>query len=134
MGRGLSLLQRTVLTLALRNHDAEQRALEPAEGADVYVPEVYVAAYGWVVRDRRRARCHGMKADPPRGGWRGNERAVRAAVARATRRLEARGLVRRVYNVWSGADLTPAGYAAAQRLSVNADAPSTPAFTDRPMS
>ena len=133
MGRGLSPLQRTVLTLALRNHDAEQRAFEPAEGADVYVPEVYVAAYGWVVRDPRRARHPGMKADPPPGGWRGNARAVRAAVARATKRLEARGLVRRVYHAWSGAALTPAGYTAAQRLSVTADVPSAPAVTERPM-
>ena len=128
MGRGLSPLQQTMLVLALRNHDAEGRSFDSDIGADCYHPEVYAAAYGWVVQKRWQdgRRSHLMRADPPSGRAGPRERAaIMAAVSRAARRLYQRGLARHVGNAWAGINLTPEGYEVAKDLTVKTEVKSS---------
>jgi hypothetical protein len=129
MGRGLSPLQRTMLELALRNHDAEGRPFDTDMGADAYYEEVYAAAYGWTPRPvwsySERAwvppgpelRRIERRFDPAAGQGRG---AVMVAVSRAARRLDQRGLAHAVHGAggWAGISLTPEGYEVAKQLSV----------------
>jgi DNA-binding HxlR family transcriptional regulator len=110
MGRGLSELQRSILRLAFQGDDS-----------CVYGHEILKAHYGWY-------QSNGW-ADKRRGGAKRFSRefigitewnAHRAAVARALRRLEDRGLVTRIcgaYSNWSGAELTEQGKQVASALN-----------------
>jgi hypothetical protein len=118
MGRGLSDLQGTILRLALANRPDGGRPGAATSGADVVTAEVLAALWGLEFkRSRGLGSQHHSKAAV--GVRRYN--AAHAAVSRAFARLEQRGLVAIVsgtYSRWSGVNLTAAGVAEAERLSV----------------
>jgi hypothetical protein len=119
-----------MLALAHRNHEAEGRAFDQDEGADLYHEEVYGAAYGWAPRQVWAPTTRSdltwawrypspevpriaHRFDPPAGVPRGP---AQAAVSRAAARLAWRGLVEALHaasGTWGGISLTPAGLAAA---------------------
>lgn len=123
MGRGLSELQKTILRIATRNRRAENRGVTSEQGADAYYAEVLAESSGWTP-DRaplrygpRYGRYAGLRAP---GGQHFRKsligdksyNAAHAALSRAARRLEARGLVQRrrgANSRWSGVSLTPSG-------------------------
>jgi hypothetical protein len=138
MGRGLSELQRSILRLALHNRKAEGLGptVKPGspEGMDVYKWEVLESAYGfgehrkldWKGRFAAEVRWTGSGFEAGRNvGFGqlysrsamgpGRYHAAHAAVSKAFRRLEARGLAE-----WPvfGLKLTAKGVEVAERLSV----------------
>ena len=145
MGRGLSPLQKTVLRLALDNRVAEgdpaaraarraarrgftQTAAQLAESThpvDVY--RALADYYEWGHRAVWPWSERVVKTRKP-GGWTFSRDSVgaaqynagQAAVSRALRRLEDRGLITvrvGVHARWTGANLTEAGVLAAEALS-----------------
>jgi 3'-phosphoadenosine 5'-phosphosulfate (PAPS) 3'-phosphatase len=106
MGRGLSPLQQAILTIAYRNRQAEQRTQHTNDGADCYYHEVLAAYYGFELAVSRqwyqqygRRHAPGTRFFSRAAIGSGRYGAAKAALYRAVRRLEERGLV----NVWQGA-------------------------------
>lgn len=139
MGRGLSNLQRRILTLALQNVREERRADNYPYRPDLYAREVMVSVYGhdatfysWredprllridkPVRERRGWVFERERYDTDGQPEIGNEDRVKhrpynsslAAIIRAFDRLEKRKLVKRqkrTVHAGAGIYLTPAGY------------------------
>ena len=133
MGRGISGLQKTILSLAYKNRQAEGRTANTDTGADAYYWELLIEYWGW--QPSGTCRC-GMRFDgtpihPLNVGAEGYGRripsskkfnrssigsdkynAAMAALSRAAGRLEQRGLITiRVgkYGGWRGIALTDSG-------------------------
>jgi len=127
VGRGLSELQKTILRLGNENRVREHRPTGGG-GADVYRSEVLAEVYGFESRFARddegaaqTARRHFARQQFwPADVGESRYIAGSAAVCRAMKRLEDRGLVvlmQGTFARWAGADLTEAGVAEAERLS-----------------
>jgi hypothetical protein len=121
MGRGLSELQKAILVMAYKNHiygTPRWIVDESPYGADLFAPQVLSEFYGWpsvCTRIRKR----GPNFDRQRIGE-ARYNSNRAAVSRAFKRLEARGLsIRHRGLYWSGITLTEEGKIVASKLSVN---------------
>lgn len=117
MGRGLSDLQKSILVMAYGNHEPTRGSF----GCDLYTKDVLTGYYGWVpvkgYLDSPGSQSFDIQAIGEQ-----KYRSTRAAVSRAFRRLERRGLVTRVMavrSVWAGINLTEEGAEVAQSLSVN---------------
>jgi hypothetical protein len=122
MGRGLSDLQKTILRLALANREAEG---DPC-WYDVGYVEVLATHFGFEPRWplRRRDGKRELFGHPFSKAAIGADRydAAHATLARAVRRLEARGLAMGVLDVefrQAGVNLTAEGVAVARELSAN---------------
>ena len=141
MARGLSPLQRTILTLAWQQRP-ERRQLDESRYeqaydpfcwplrqrpwpwlriADIYPQDLYVLHYGWPItyggwKDGRETRLlrQAKHFAPAQIGER-TYRTVTAAVSRSFHRLASRGYLTREGNGWL---LTEAGAAVAAQLSV----------------
>lgn len=123
---GLSKLQKQILLLALGNRELKVRP-DCYGDLDLYSPEILERVYGFPVEER-----YGWfgkvttRGDPTRQHFRlaviGRARynSAQAAVSRAFRRLQERGLVERqrgAYAAWHGINLTPEGADQAKRLT-----------------
>jgi hypothetical protein len=119
----LSRLQKQILLLALANKQRENRGFEERTLADVLYSEILMEVYRFrpiePLRDKTGKRDVSRKFDPVLIG-RARYNAALAAVSRAIRRLEQRGLawsVRGNYTPWAGCSLTPEGLPLAKQLS-----------------
>jgi hypothetical protein len=127
MGRGLSPLQQAILTIAYRNRQAEDRTRSTNDGADCYYHEVLAAYYGFdLAVDRQWYQHYGRRHAPGAQFFSraaigsGRYGAAKAALYRAVRRLEDRGLVevwQGAVSHWTGVCLTDQGVATARKLS-----------------
>jgi hypothetical protein len=133
MGRGLSTIQRSVLTLALENR-ARYGRTDESPGADIFHYEILAALWGWPLthsplRLQPKVPGHPERRTPSRWHFsleqvgREHYASARSSLGRAMRRLAIRGLVVRRHSAhavngvrWSGAKLTPAGVVAAHAL------------------
>ena len=113
----LSALQRSILRLALRNRIAENRT-DDSSGADCYYSEIMFEHFGFPPERADHLREHpgSPQFDPHAIGER-RYASASAAISRAAKRLEARGLVTCVtgWPGWSGVSLTPTGIQAAKK-------------------
>jgi hypothetical protein len=138
MGRGLSELQRSILTLALHNRFAEGRC-DGSNGCDVYLPEILAVHFKWPLAyegtptDIRRDR-DGDDDNKDGGIYSASQpwfskamigakryAAGHAALSRAMARLQSRGLITirgGAYSNWNGANLTRFGVAIAEQVTV----------------
>ncbi len=123
MGRGLSKLQHLILQLGYENR-SQSDPTHPAYAADVTHGMILYEYYGWPLMGSgaARARSHylGCKFDRQAIGSKAYS-AGQAAVTRAIRRLEQRGLVTSVPrgsrgHGFAGANLTDAGMKLARSL------------------
>jgi hypothetical protein len=123
MGRGLSDLQRCILTIAFENRESEGR--DPGQtthkkGADVYRWEIMERFYGWTppAYARRDGRKPGGKKYRPQQIGPREYAAAQAAVSKAMNRLNNRGLIDIIEgrNHWTGGDLTLEGLDEARKL------------------
>jgi hypothetical protein len=112
MGRGLSDIQKTILSLAASNRGMAGRKV------DLYQAEIFQELCGWnpirVLSERHYTGQHFSKVEVGERQYNG----ARATVSRAIRRLEERGLVIRVSGAcskWSGINLTAEGVKIASR-------------------
>ena len=114
MGRGLSELQRTALAIAYRNRQAG--GVSDRNTVDAYYAEIMAEHYGFTPHPRVDLHSPGRqhfsrsKIGPERYD------AAKAALSRAMKRLEERGLVvvaQGANSHWSGIELTDAGVQAA---------------------
>lgn len=141
MGRGLSDLQRFVLTRALENAQAEGRAVDERRGADLYTREALHGFYGWPLVPHAAGRLRdnptigvslvglGMLVFKIAPADRARFRANTVAVSKACARLEERGLVARLFGLharWAGVSLTEAGRAQASALAARGQPPARP--------
>lgn len=133
MGKGLSPLQRDILTIALKNRD-EQVANKWVRTTDAYYAEVLHLHFGWPFNkvhwllasksDAEILNC--VRNESPSAQFFSKEQigaakynADMAALSRSMVRLEKRGLVKCMTGAnsrWSGAILTDAGVIAARKL------------------
>jgi len=124
---GLSKLQKQILGLALRNRESKDGHENSFCDLDVFTPEILEQVYRFPVEERSNffGTRVSTRKDPTRQHFdlavigRARYNAAQAAVSRALRRLEERGLVERqagAYAAWCGANLTPEGVRTAQRL------------------
>jgi hypothetical protein len=134
MGRVLSDLQKTILRLALANHEDEGRTVGDPFGCDVGYAEILATHFGFKPRrplryppDSRICKLAGPRA---LGGYHFSKAAIGDAryhvahvtLTRTVRRLEARGLAAGVgcdEFRHAGVNLTAAGLAVARELSVS---------------
>ncbi|MFD5493375.1 winged-helix domain-containing protein [Streptomyces sp. NPDC127091] len=122
MGRGLSPLQRRILQLA---HDNREAGRSKRGTADVYTAEVFAMVYGFPTLPGADVR------DPSRQTFSREEIGTKAydtaaaAVSRALRRLEERGLLTRQGGAGAGAGarLTKAGRQEAATLAAASTTP-----------
>jgi hypothetical protein len=119
----LSGLQRTVLALALANRETEGRDTD-TPGADVTYAEILVAFYRWEptspLRRSDGSRVYGGQKFPKAEIGARPYAAALAAVSRAVKRLDDRGLVAALVSTrahWSGAKLTDQGVQVARALN-----------------
>ena len=117
----LSSLQRQILAMSRVNRIKEGRTDHEAHGADLYYSEIMVAVYGFPSSESLREMEAGVLTDKRKaGGKKFDRRAIglarynraQAAISRAMRRLESRGLITLVcgrYARWSGCSLTSEG-------------------------
>ena len=118
MGRGLSELQRQILTLALEKVDAGRRGSRAYQEGhpDLFISEILVALFGWEPeRYHTVLGCqHFSRAAIGETGY----NATMATLSRAIRRLATRNLVKRDrLNPWSkGLSLTAEGIEIARTL------------------
>lgn len=131
MGRGLSDLQRAILQLAARN--IESGELKPTE-THLYTYEVMWSVYGFsehgkdfhspihYSNDGRERRSPGRHHFDQQAIGEKRYQAAAAAISRAFRRLEERGLASRYNGAiawWAGIKLTDEGLTVARAITVN---------------
>jgi len=116
LGRGLSELQKTILTIAAKEKD------DPKRHNVALYNEVLARHYGWPIEYRGRLGVgpqgwHFSKADIGEKEY----RKARAALSRSASRLAERGLVEFMVFPWTervvGVSLTEAGAEVAKRLN-----------------
>ena|SRR5215472_10854070 len=125
----LSRLQKQILTLALANKVRENRTFAIC-GADLYYSEILVKVYAFPIELPRnvadvRSLGPGKNFNPDLIG-RAKYRASQAAISRAMRRLDHRGLATHVSGVsyhWSGCILTPEGVRVAETVNSTVNLP-----------
>jgi hypothetical protein len=133
MGRGLSDLQKDILTCAYNNYATGDNVFthKPSHGfnipplrVDAFYYEILIRHFGFENRlkdrDWRGRVFTGQHFDKDKIG---KERynAAQAALSRAVTRLHQRGLITFISGAlakWTGVNLTPAGIEVARRLSV----------------
>ena len=129
MGRGLSELQKSIVTLALRSYEPNRTG-----GADLYYSEIFAEVYQWQPTlsplRGKPSTYMGYQSDGRRPGSQHFSKAAigaktynsaQAAVSRAVTRLWNRGLVTPVIGArsrWSGLNLTETGAKAAHAVQV----------------
>lgn len=126
MGRGLSLLQRTVLRVAAENR---ANGAQPST-YDFADAEVLMEHYRWpaerLCMPMNRAQVHAKPYGQlfhNRDIGANQHNSGKAALSRALRRLERRGLIQRASAFWK---LTVAGVAAADKLAPSNNGRSSP--------
>lgn len=122
MGRGLSTLQNTLITLAYeRRLKAEEPGVYPDLTAHAAIVKVYgfPEAQGWYIDRSGKLRGHDFAYFDPELIGRERYQAAAAAVSRAITRLVERGLARRCHRTRPrGFLLTDAGMQLGAQLSV----------------
>ena len=105
MGRGLSDLQKTILGLALENHDNHD-GVDGAKGVDVIYSEILVKHFGWKgnTRDRYGKRIYSFTVFDRAAIGAKAYASAEAAVSRAVLRLQQRGLAVAIHGIvrWAG--------------------------------
>lgn len=132
MGRGLSELQKSILRIAYRNHQAGPMTHGGISKTHAYYAEVLHEHFGFPIErrsyiDKNATDSMYLRSNPASHTFdlhaigESRYRAAQAALSRAVKRLSERGLVEWMQGEaarWSGVNLTKAGMAEAEKLLV----------------